>query len=160
MTQTDVTKASWVATTVYGFNNGVVSTDFQSVFEYAAADPVMPVITSNEFYMQVSGNTVYWWKIADTYTNTHLLAVRLDRYVGGTYISSYYEFFYPFVYTVTSNLSGYPNNPSNLLKYSWNISSLPSGTYFMGMIAYNYNYGYGVYDQAVNYVGTSNPFTR
>jgi hypothetical protein len=160
MTQTDVTKASWVSTTIYGYNNGVLSSDSQNAFEYAAADPVLPVITSNEFYIQVSGNTVYWWKTADTYTNTHLLGVRLSRYVGSTFMGDYEQFFYPFFYTVTSNLSGYPNNPSNSLKYSWDISGLPSGTYYIGMIAYNYNYGYGVHDLAVNYVGTSNPFNR
>jgi len=157
MTQTDVTKASWVSAYIYGYNNGVISSDYQNGFEYAAADPVAPTFTVTDFYLQYSSNTLYMWKIADTYTNTHYIVIALDRYVGGVYQNTYYQYFLPYVYTVTSNLTGYPNNPSNSLKYAWDLSSYPSGSYYAYLNVYNFNYGLGTFSAAYTWASGSNP---
>ena len=156
---TGINSARWYDIFIYGYNNGVFSSDIKYFREYTNATAAPSVLTGSDFYIERVGNTVYWWKIADTYTNVHLLYLRLDRYVGGVYQTSYYEYFYPFYSTVTSNLSGYPNNPSTSLKNSFNISSLPSGTYYPYIGPYNYNFGAGSV-VLTNYIGTTYPFVK
>jgi hypothetical protein len=155
---TGINSARWYDIYIYGYNNGVFSSDIKYFREYTNATAAPSVLTGLDFYIERVGNTVYWWKIADTYTNVHLLYLRLDRYVGGVYQTSYYSYYYPFSTTVTSNLSGYPNNPSTSLKYSYDISALPNGTYYPFMGSYNYNFGFSASDVATNYIGTTYPF--
>ena len=156
-----LTSASWYFVSIYGYNNGVFSYEnniFTQTYTKATALPSAP--TGSEFYMERSGNTLYWWKIADSYTNVHLIWIRMDRYVGGVYQNSYDYYFFPYFYTVTSNLSGYPNNPSTSIRYSIDLSSLPSGTYYPFLGFYNYDFGFGPGPVQTNYVGTTYPFTK
>lgn len=154
-----LSSASWYFMAIYGYNNGVYSIELSSfqVYTKATALPSTPVGT--DFYIERVGNTLYWWKIADNYTNVHLIYIRMDHYISGVYQSSYFYYFFPFFYTFTSNLSGYPTNPSTSIRYSVDISSLPSGTYYSYLGFYNYDFGF-VAPVSTNYVGTTQPFTK
>jgi hypothetical protein len=155
-----ITSASWYVVYFYGYNNGVFSQEVTSIQTYTKATALPSTPTTSEFYMERSGNTLYWWKIADNYTNVHLIWIRIDRYVGGVYQNSYNYYFYPYFFTVTSNLAGYPSNPSTSVRYSIDISSLPSGTYYPFLGFYNYDFGFGPGPVQTNYVGTTYPFTK
>lgn len=155
-----LTPSTWNYVTIYGYNNGVFSLEYFDSLTYTKATALPSTPTTSEFYMERSGNTLYWWKIADNYTNVHLIWIRIDRYVSGIYQTSYNYYFYPYFYTVTSNLAGYPNNPSTSIRYSIDISSLPSGTYYPFVGFYNYDFGFGPGPVQATYVGTTYPFTK
>lgn len=156
---TPLTASSWYIIYIYGYNNGVYSQELTALDAYTKATAPPSIPTNSDFYFERSGNTLYWWKIADNYTNVHLIWVRIDRYVGGVYQTSYNYYFYPWFYTVTSNLSGYPNNPSTSIRYSIDISSLPSGDYYPLLGFYNYDFGFSGPVQGVN-IGSTYPFTK
>ena len=155
--------ASWYGVYVYGYNNGVYSDTNSSGFSYTKATALPSSYVATDFYLGHVPNsaTMYLWKIADQYINTHLIYVRVDRYQTSppyNFIESYYYAFYPWQYTVTPSTPGYPNSPTTN-RYAIDVSGYGSGYYYSFVALYNYDFGLTTF-VGVNYTGDAGVFLK